>query len=236
VDTTRGRAWDMPQKTARGWPPCWGWAFQRRWQSPSVFFAWGQVGMENSTTHSSPLYQISGNLTWVHGRLISSSVTVRTPWHRSDVSHAWRIHFHERHYSSSGASWNDRVFAGRRTPGPASQTNIFPLFIALTDRVSVWAGFAQDKWKLRNDVTLTFGLRFDHRGAFSPRAGLFDAGPVPQRRLLDWAKPNAGALQRRRQGSLPACSAVADPFRGPHQAVAVRDSFWPKPEWMSGPR
>jgi len=67
------------------------------------------------------------------------------------------------------------------------------------------------------------------------QGGSFLSGTRPQRRLLDWAQPNAGALQRRRQGSLPACSPVADPFWDHIKLSPYGTAFGRSRSGMSGP-
>jgi hypothetical protein len=45
------------------------------------------------------------------------------------------------------------------------------------NRVSSYAFFAQDVWTLSRNITLTYGLRVDHRRPFAPSAGTFVSSP-----------------------------------------------------------
>jgi hypothetical protein len=45
------------------------------------------------------------------------------------------------------------------------------------NRVSSYAGFAQDVWTVSRSVTVTYGLRVDHRRRFNPDAGTFVSSP-----------------------------------------------------------
>jgi len=49
--------------------------------------------------------------------------------------------------------------------------------LSIHNRVSTWASYFQDQWKLRRNITLTYGLRFDHRRPFDPSSGTLNAGP-----------------------------------------------------------
>lgn len=49
--------------------------------------------------------------------------------------------------------------------------------LSIHNRVSTWAAYFQDQWKLRRGLTVTYGVRFDHRRPFDPSPGTLDAGP-----------------------------------------------------------
>jgi hypothetical protein len=40
--------------------------------------------------------------------------------------------------------------------------------VSNSNRVNTWSFYGQDSWKLRSNLTVTYGLRFDRRGAFEP--------------------------------------------------------------------
>jgi Carboxypeptidase regulatory-like domain/TonB dependent receptor len=226
-------------KNSRGLAPMLGLGFPSAGGSLLQFASpWGSVGMENSTTHSSPLYQISASLTWVHGRhdlkfggqYIHHGTDQTFPTH-GEFQFTNDTTANPEQAGTTGSSLASALL------GLPSQTNIFPLFIALTDRVPVWAGFAQDKWKMGNNVTLTFGLRFDHRGAFSPGRGLFDAGPVPNGDY--WIGLNQMPGLCSDVGKAPCLPAPLSqiPFGDHIKLSPYGTAFGPKPEWDEwGPR
>ena len=50
-----------------------------------------------------------------------------------------------------------QAFAGSGTTGPTTQPNLME-----------YSGFAQDEWRVRNDLTLNLGLRYDYEGIAQP--------------------------------------------------------------------
>jgi len=199
---------------------------------------WGAVGSEAPNTGSSPTDQISANLIWVHGRhdlkfggqYIYDGTDQGFPTH-GEFTFTNDTTGNPEQAGTTGSSLASALL------GLPSQTNIFPLVIALSDRVPTWTAFAQDAWKLRNNVTLTYGLRFDHRGAFSPGRGLFDAGPIPNGDY--WIGLNQLPGLCSAVGKAPCLPAPLSqiPYGDHIKLSPYGKGFGPKPEWDEwGPR
>jgi len=48
--------------------------------------------------------------------------------------------------------------------------------VSNSNRVNTWSFYGQDSWKLRSNLTVTYGLRFDRRGAFDPSSSTVVSG------------------------------------------------------------
>jgi hypothetical protein len=134
-------------------------------------------GVQNANTIESPVTSFSHNLTWIHG------------------GHQFKFGFQyiKQGNDSNSPPYGGYDFADATTGDPQqvgttgsslaaallglpAQLNNTATF-SIHNRVSTWAGYFQDQWKLRRNVTLNYGLRFDHRRPFDPSAGTLNAGP-----------------------------------------------------------
>ena len=134
-------------------------------------------GEQTANTIESPVTSFSHALTWIHG------------------GHQFKFGFQyfKQGNDSDSPPYGGYEFADATTGNPeqvgttgsslASALLGLPAqlnnttTLSIHNRVSTWASYFQDQWKLRRNLTLTYGLRFDHRRPFDPSAGTLDAGP-----------------------------------------------------------
>ena len=143
---------------------------------------WGSGGISTiPAAISSPSWHMSGNLTWVHGR------------HNMKFGLSWLKQGNDNSGAPLGTyTYNNAQTQDPKNPGTTgaslpsallslpSQTNV-QIANHFSIRYAVWSEFAQDEWKVHNNVTLTYGLRFDLRrpvNSYSPQS--FIAGPIPE--------------------------------------------------------
>lgn len=138
---------------------------------------WGSTGVQNANTINSPTANLSSGLTWLKGR------------------HQFKTGFQYIRQGNDSFSppYGGYIFTGDTTGNPEaagttgqslasallglpSQTNN-TTNVANSNRVSSWAVYFQDQWKLSRSVSLTYGLRFDHRGPFDPSSNTIVNGP-----------------------------------------------------------
>jgi hypothetical protein len=141
---------------------------------------WTDYGIGTPTFLNSPTAQASANLIWVHrahnfkfGWQYLYTGTDQTFPQYATFTFTNDTTDNPEQAGTTGASLASAVL------GLPSTTNIFSEESILSDRFSTWSEYAQDEWKVRSNVTLTYGLRLDHRRPFDPAKGNFDAGPVP---------------------------------------------------------
>jgi Carboxypeptidase regulatory-like domain len=134
-------------------------------------------GVQTANTIESPVTSFSHGLTWIKGR------------------HQFKFGFQyiKQGNDSDSPPYGGYGFADATTGNPeqvgttgsslASALLGLPAqlnnttTLSIHNRVSTWASYFQDQWKLRSNLTLTYGLRFDHRRAFGPSSGTLNAGP-----------------------------------------------------------
>jgi hypothetical protein len=137
---------------------------------------WGSGGVQNANTIGSPAIDLSQGLTWTHGvhdfkfgyQYIKQGNDTASPPYGG--------------YTFANDTTGDPERAGTTGNSLASallglpaQTNITGN-VSSSNRVSTWSFFGQDTWKLRNNLTVTYGLRFDHRRPFGPSSGTVISG------------------------------------------------------------
>lgn len=199
---------------------------------------WTNYGIGTPTFLNSPTDQVSGNLIWVHH------------------AHNFKFGLQYLHFGTdqtfpqyatftfTNDTTNNPEVAGTTGSslasallGLPSTTNIFSQESILSDRVANWSEYAQDEWKLSGKVTLTYGLRYDHRRPFAPGPGNFDAGPVPDGDY--WIGLNQMPGLCSVVGKAPCLpTPLADIPGGNHVALSPYGSaYGPAPQWDQwGPR
>jgi hypothetical protein len=128
-------------------------------------------------TISNPVYSFASTLTWVHGghnfkfgmQYLQQGSTTHQPAYGD--------------YPFSNTQTGDPQNVGTTGNSLASALLGYPASNSNSpdttqgNRVSSYALFAQDVWTLSRNVTLTYGLRMDHRRPFAPSAGTFVSSP-----------------------------------------------------------
>lgn len=117
----------------------------------------GQTGQLNAPVeHSGAVYQIHNTLRWMKGRRgLSLGFEVKR-FHTSemeDIASTGRISFNGR-YSGSGLA--DFLL------GLPNQFSYAPPLGRLYLRNTLWAAFVQQDWKIRDDLTLNLGIRYEY--------------------------------------------------------------------------
>jgi hypothetical protein len=140
---------------------------------------WGSAGIDSPYAQGRNLFPFaSGNLIWVHGRhnakfgvqyisngVILNTASAGTYTFTNDTTNNPEL------TGTTGASLASALL------GLPSQTNITSAS-ALNTSYAIWGPYAQDEWRLRNNVTVTYGLRLDLRRPFSPgNSSTFVGGP-----------------------------------------------------------
>jgi hypothetical protein len=138
---------------------------------------WGSGGVNTANTIASPVYDLSDNLTWIHGEHnFKFGVQYIKQGNDSDSPPYGNFSFTNDttgNPESVGNTGNSLASAFLGLPSQANNTTT----VANSNRVSAWAGFGQDTWSIRKNITLTYGFRLDHRRPFSPSSKTVVSGP-----------------------------------------------------------
>ena len=196
-------------------------------------------GEQLANTIGSPAVNFSGGLTWIRGA------------HQFKGGVEWVRQRHDGHSPPYGGD----DFADATTGNPqqvgttgsslASALLGLPSGLANTttvpshDVVSTWAGYFQDQWKLRRNLTLNYGLRFDHRRPFAALDGTMVAGPTSDGHW--WIGSNKLPPPCSQTGvapCIPGDGTLASIPNGDKIQLSPYGSSWgPAPEWDEfGPR
>jgi hypothetical protein len=204
----------------------------------SLSSPWGSYGIMAPRTSNYPSDHVSGNLIWVHGKH-NFKFGVQYIHHGSDETYPQYAQF-----LFGNELTNNPELAGTTGSSLASallgfprQTIISNIPVLLIDNAPTWGEYGQDEWKLRSNVTLTYGLRFDHRGPYAPNAGNFVAGFVPNGDY--WIGLNQMPGLCSTVGKAPCLPAPLSqiPYGDHIKLSPYGTAYGPKPEWDEwGPR
>jgi hypothetical protein len=149
-------------------------ALQAPYEAPGIQKGYGSWA---PNTITNPVYAYTPTLTWVRGA------------HNIKFG----MQYLQQGSKTSQPSYGDYPFSSAQTGDPnnvgttgnslASALLGYPASIGNSpettqgNRVASYAAFAQDVWTVSQKVTVTYGLRVDHRRPFSPNAGTFVSSP-----------------------------------------------------------
>lgn len=138
---------------------------------------WSSGGVNLGNTIASPVYDLSSNVTWIH----------------REHNFKFGLQYIKQGNDSNSPPYGSFSFTNDTTGNPESVGNtgnsLASAFLGLPsqvnntttiangNRVSTWAGFGQDTWNIRNNITLTYGFRVDHRRPFGPNSNTVVSGP-----------------------------------------------------------
>ena len=138
---------------------------------------WGSGGVNAANTISSPVYDLSDNLTWIH----------------AEHNFKFGVQYIKQGNDSNSPPYGNYSFTNDTTGNPESVGNtgnsLASAFLGLpsqsnntsavgnSNRVSAWAGFGQDTWSIGKNITFTYGFRLDHRRPFGPSSNTVVSGP-----------------------------------------------------------
>lgn len=138
---------------------------------------WGSGGVNAANTIASPVYDLSDNLTWIHGaHNFKFGLQYIKQGNDSNSPPYGNFSFTNDttgNPESVGNTGNSLASAFLGLPSQANNTTT----VANSNRVSSWAGFGQDTWNLHKNITVTYGFRIDHRRPFGPNSSTVVSGP-----------------------------------------------------------
>lgn len=138
---------------------------------------WGSGGINAANTISSPVWDLSDSLTWIHGehdfkfglQYIKQGNDTNSPPYGSFTF----TNDTTGNPESVGNTGNSLASAFLGLPSQVNNTTT----VANGNRVSTWAEYVQDTWNIHNHLTLNYGFRVDHRSPFGPNSSTVVSGP-----------------------------------------------------------
>jgi hypothetical protein len=134
-------------------------------------------GSQAPNTITNPVFSYTPTLTWVHGaHNIKFGIQYIRQGNNSSSPPYGNYAFTNAltgDPNNVGTTGNSLASALLGLPSANNNTGL----IASGNRVSSYGYFAQDVWTVSRKITVTYGLRLDHRRPFAPDAGTIVSGP-----------------------------------------------------------
>jgi hypothetical protein len=134
-------------------------------------------GSQAPNTITNPVFSYTPTLTWVHGaHNIKFGIQYIRQGNNSSSPPYGNYAFTNAltgDPNNVGTTGNSLAAALLGLPSANNNTGL----IASGNRVSSYGYFAQDVWTVSRKVTVTYGLRLDHRRPFAPDSGTIVSGP-----------------------------------------------------------
>lgn len=147
---------------------------QAPYDAPGIFSGYGDWA---PNTITNPVYNYTPTLNWVRG---SHNIKFGMQYMQQGNLGSSPAYGH---YPFANTQTGDPQNVGTTGNSLASALLGLPTANAnspastIGNRVASYAAFAQDVWTMNRSITLTYGLRIDHRRPFAPDAGTFVSSP-----------------------------------------------------------
>jgi hypothetical protein len=196
-------------------------------------------GLQNANTIESPVTSYSPSVTWVKGQHNLKFGMQYVKQGNDSDSPAYGGYTFSNDTTGDpnqvGTTGNSLASALLGLPSQNNNTTI----VANSNRVSTYGFYAQDIWNLGRKLTVTYGLRFDHRRTFDPSSSTVVSGPNTDGNWwigLDKLPPPC--KQTGKSPCIPGDGTPAGIPNGNHIMLSPYGRSWgPAPRWQDwGPR
>jgi hypothetical protein len=159
--------------------------------SPAGYSSTGNVG---ASLRGNPMSNISGSLTWIHGR--HNFKAGFEYWYenrlQSNFMAAYKFATVDTCPTNGSslftcATGQGNALASALLDLPSTYTLSLPQYDEVRLRITSWAGYVQDEWHVRSNLTVDLGLRYDFDPAVTNIAGngeVFNALDLPAREYI----------------------------------------------------
>jgi outer membrane receptor protein involved in Fe transport len=198
------------------------------------------AGFQTANTIESPVTNYTSSVTWVHGKHNFEFGMQYIRQGNDSNSPAYGGYTFTNDTTNNpnqvGTTGNSLAAALLGLPSQINNTTT----VSNSNRVSSYGYYAQDSWNLLSNLTLTYGVRFDHRRPFSPSANTVVSGPND--RTGDWwiglSSLPPPCTQTNQAPCIPGDGTLAGIDNGQHIMLSPYGRSWgPNPRWDDwGPR
>lgn len=157
------------------------------------------IGSEGASLRGNPIDNLSGSLTWIHGK---HNFKAGVEWmyeNRLQTNLSATFTFSPNQTCPTNSSGNftcgtgqGNALASALLDLPASYSASLPQYDIVSLRVETYAGFFQDEWHIRPNLTINYGLRYDFDPAVANTATdgqTFNALDLPAREYIIEGSP-----------------------------------------------
>jgi hypothetical protein len=135
------------------------------------------IGNEGASLRGNPIDNLAGSLTWIHGR---HNFKIGVEWmyeNRLQTNLSASFSFSPSQTCPTNSSGNftcgtgqGNALASALLDLPSSYTASLPQYDIVSLRVETYAGFFQDEWHIRPNLTINYGIRYDYDPAVANTA------------------------------------------------------------------
>ena len=134
------------------------------------------AGQSGLSYRGNPGVSWDANLTWIKGNhnIKTGAQFIYVNRYQNNLSQSYS--FADAQTSNIGAAKTGNSLASGLLGLPASYTGQLPQYASVYFSFQTWAGYIQDEWKIRPNLTVNLGLRYDYLPKIKPLNGRLSNG------------------------------------------------------------
>ena len=129
------------------------------------------TGQRGLSYRGNPGINWDAGLTWIRGNhnIKAGAQFIYVNRYQNNLSQAYG--FSDSQTSNLGAAKTGNSLGSALLGFPATYTGSLPQYASVYFRFNVWAGYIQDEWKVKPNLTVNLGLRYDYLTQITPLNG-----------------------------------------------------------------
>ena len=128
----------------------------------------GSMGQQGASQRGNPGANWDAGITWIKGNhnIKTGAQYIYVNRYQTNLSQSYT--FADSQTSNMGAAKTGNSLASALLGMPASYSGSTPLYSEDYFKFTVWSGYIEDEWRVRRNLTIDWGLRYDYLGQITP--------------------------------------------------------------------